>query len=104
MIYLLVTLQVERGKLKEWADLYENHFLPATKRHGQKLIGAWRTSVGTYDEVTDLYVFENYTEFERIRKALHSDPEVLKYLPQINAITGYEVSKIMEPLSYSEMK
>lgn len=70
MIYFLVTAQVQRGKMKEWLDLYEKHFLPAAKRHGQRLIGAWRTSVGTYDEVTDLYAFESFTEFERIRKAV----------------------------------
>jgi len=103
MIYMLVTLQIHRGKFKEWTELYERHFLPATKRHGQRLVGAWKTTVGTYDEITDLYAFENLTEFERIRKNLFQDPEVQKYLPELNALNGFEISKIMEPLSYSEM-
>jgi len=104
MIYFLVTVQVQRGKMNEWTRLYEKHILPATERHGQKLVGAWKTSVGTYDEITDLYAFQNLAEFERIRKALYNDPEVQKYGPELNAIAGYEVSKIMEPLPYSEMK
>ncbi len=104
MIYMLVTLQVQRGKMKEWTELFEKHFLPATQRHGQKLLGAWKTTIGTYDEITDLYAFESWSEFERIRKALFQDPEVQKYLPQLNAICGYEISKVMEPLAYSEMK
>lgn len=33
-----------------------------------------------------------------------ADPEVQKYFPEINALTGYEVSKIMEPLPYSDLK
>jgi hypothetical protein len=101
---MLVTIQIQRGKLKEWTNLFEKHFLPATKRHGQKLVGAWKTTVGTYDEVTDLYAFESLSEFERIRKALFQDAEVQKFLPEINAITGFEISKIMEPLSYSGMQ
>lgn len=104
MIYMLVTVQVKRGKMKEWTSLFEKHFLPACQRHGQRLVGAWKTTVGTYDEVTDLYAFESWSEFERIRKALFQDPEVQKCLPEANALSGLEVSKIMEPLSYSEMK
>jgi flavin-dependent dehydrogenase len=104
MVYMLVTVQIQRGKLKEWAELYEKHFLPATKRQGQKLVAAWKTTVGTYDEVTDLYAFENLAEFEKIRKNLFQDPEVQKYLPFLNSLSGFEISKIMEPLPYSEMK
>lgn len=104
MIYMLVTVHVQRGKLKEWTELFEKHFLPAIKRHGQRLVGAWKTTVGTYDEVTDLYAFESWSEFERIRKSLYQDPEVQKCVAEGNAITGFEISKMMEPLPYSEMQ
>ncbi|MEE9610456.1 MAG: NIPSNAP family protein [Desulfatiglandales bacterium] len=104
MIYLHVTIEVNRGKMKEWTKIYEEHLLPAMKKHGQRLVGAWRTSVGTYDEVTDLYAFENFAEFERIREGLFNDPVVQKYLPIINEISGREYSKIMMPFEYSEMK
>lgn len=104
MVYMLVTVQIQRGKLAEWAELYEKHFLPATQRHGQKLVAAWKTTLGTYDEVTDLYAFESLAELERVRKKLFQDPEVQQYLPKLNALSGFEISKIMEPLPYSDMK
>ena len=67
MIYLHVTVKVQRGKMKEWCKIFEDHLLPAMKKHGQRLVGAWKTSVGAYDEVTDLYAFKDFTEFQNIR-------------------------------------
>lgn len=104
MIYFQVTFQVQRGKAQEWSDLYEKNILPLMNKYGQKLVGAWKTIVGTYDEITDLYAFENLAEFERIRKDLFKDEEIKKWIPKMHALMGLEQSKIMEPFSYSEMK
>ena len=103
MIYLLVTLDVERGKMKEWCDIYEKHILPPMKKHGQRLVGAWKTSVGAYDEVTDLYAFKDFAEFQQIREKLFNDPEIKKWTPIIWDITGPEESKILTPLGYGEL-
>ena len=104
MIYLHVTVQIHRGKMKEWTKIFEEHLLPAMKKHGQRLVGAWKTTVGPYDEVIDLYAFEDFVEFQKIREKLFKDPEIQKWLPIIYEITGEEVSKILVPLEYSEMK
>ena len=77
MIYLHVTVQVHRGKMAEWTRIYKDHLLPAMEKHGQRLVAAWKTSVGMYDEVTDLYAFEDFTEFQNIREKLFNEPEVL---------------------------
>jgi hypothetical protein len=103
MIYLHVTVQVHRGKMAEWTRIYKDHLLPAMEKHGQRLVAAWKTSVGIYDEVTDLYAFEDFTEFQNIREKLFNEPEVLKWLPIIYEITGKEESKILTPLGYGEM-
>mgnify|MGYP001047132341 CR=1 FL=1 len=103
MIYLHVTVKVQRGKMKEWSEMYRKYLLPAMEKHGQRLVGAWRTSVGPYDEVIDLYAFENYTEFQRIRENLFSDPVVQEWAPKIWDITGPEESKILVPLGYGDI-
>ena len=103
MIYLHVTVKVQRGKMKEWCKIFEEHLLPAMKKHGQRLVGAWKTSVGAYDEVTDLYAFEDFTEFQNIREKLFNDPEIQKWLPIIYEITGPEESKLLTPLGYGEL-
>jgi hypothetical protein len=104
MIYLHVTVQIQRGKLQEWSNLYKKNILPLLNKYGQKLVGAWKTSVGTYDEITDLYEFESLAESERIRTALFNDDEIKKWMQKMTALMGHEQSKIMEPLSYLRIK
>ena len=104
MIYLHVTLQVNRGKLNEWSSIYEEGYIPLLKEYGQRLVGAWRTAVGTYEEVTDLYEFDNFAEFERIRGKLFSDPRTAALTAKAFPLSGLEVSKIMVPFDYSPMK
>jgi hypothetical protein len=103
MIHLHVTVQLQRGKMDEWSKIYEEHLLPPMNKHGQKLVGAWKTSIGTYDEVTDLYEFESLSEFERIRGELFKEPEIKKWVPRIWEIAGHEESKILVPLGYGEL-
>jgi len=104
MVYLLVTVQVNRGKLDEWSNVFEKEYLPLCNKHGQKLVAAWRTIVGTYDEVTDLFVFDSIEEFSRIRQAMRDDPEVQAAYKRIAPLSGYEVSKLMVAQSYSPMQ
>jgi hypothetical protein len=89
--------------MPEWTKMFEEHLLPAMKKHGQRLVGAWKTSVGPYDEVTDLYAFENFTEFQKIREKLFADPEIQEWTKKIWEITGPEESKILVPLGYGEL-
>ena len=70
MIYLLVTLHIQRRRTPEWSQNYEKHVLPILTKHGQKLVGSWKTTIGVYDEVTNLYAFENYGEMERIKTGI----------------------------------
>ena len=103
MVYLHVTIQVHRRKLREWSENFEKIVLPILSKHGQKLIGAWRTTVGVYDEVLHLYAFEGLAEMEKIRQNIWSDPKMADYMSG-PSLVGLEVSKLMEPLSYSPMR
>ena len=103
MIYLHVTVELQRGKMEEWRKIYQEHLMPPMEKHGQRLVGAWKTSVGLYDEVTDLYAFDSLAEFERIRGQLFDDPEIKEWVPKIWQIAGREESKILVPLGYGEL-
>jgi hypothetical protein len=103
MIYLHVTVKVRRGKLEEWTRIFEDHLLPIQKKHGQRLVGAWKTTVGAYDEVTDLYAFESLAEFEEIREKLFGDPDLKQWLAAICELIDDEHSKILTPLGYGEL-
>jgi hypothetical protein len=82
----------------------EKEIFPLLNKYGQKLEGAWNTTVGTYDEVTHLYAFENLTEFTKVRQALSLDPEVQECRQKIAAVSGSEISKLIEPLAYSPLR
>ena len=103
MIYLLVTLHIQRRRTLEWSQNYEKHVLPILTKHGQKLVGSWKTTIGVYDEVTNLYAFENYGEMERIRKEVAADPDWIEYMKGPGLI-NHEICKLIEPLSFSPMK
>jgi NIPSNAP len=102
MIHLHVTVRLRRGKMAEWCELFEEHILPIQRKHGQRLVGAWKTTVGTYDEVTDLYEFEDYVEFQRVRESMFSDPELMKWLPAVSELISDEESKILVPIEFSD--
>ena len=102
MVFLHVTIQVKRRKLKEWSENFEKIVLPILSEHGQKLVGAWKTTIGVYDEVLHLYAFESLGEMEKIRKKVWADPKMLDYMSG-PSLVGLEVSKTMEPLSYSPL-
>jgi hypothetical protein len=76
---------------------------PILTKHGQKLVGSWKTTIGVYDEATNLYAFENYGELERIRREVAADPDWIEYMKGPGLIT-HEICKIIEPLSFSPMK
>ena len=104
MIYMHVTCQIQHRKVPEWTASYEKILLPLIEKHGQKLVGAWQTTIGIYDEVLDLYAFENMGEMERIRRELREDPVWIDYQKTSPSLEGLEVSKLMVPLPYSPLK
>ena len=103
MVYLHVTMEVQRRKMPEWVPIFEKYALPLYERHGQKLVGAWKTSIGVYDEVVNLYRYESLGDLEGIRREIRKDPDWLEYM-NAPELLGYEVSKVIEPLSYSPMQ
>jgi len=103
-VYLHVTVHINRGKVDEWSSLYEQEFVPLCEKYGQKLIAVWKTSIGVYDEITDVYEFESMAEMERIRAAIWADPKTLPALKKIQPLSGYEVCKLMVAMPYSPMR
>ncbi len=103
-VFLHVTVQVNRGKVDEWSRTFEQEYMPLLKKYGQELVAVWRTSIGTYDEITDVYRFESMAEMERIRAKLFADPKVKELVPRNSQLSGLEVSKLMTPMPYSPLK
>ena len=103
-VFLHVTVRVNRGKVPEWSSTFEKEYLPLCEKYGQKLVAVWATTIGVYDEITDVYRFESMAEMERVRAALFADPKVQELIPRITPLSGFEISKLMVPMPYSPLK
>ncbi|MDO8490397.1 MAG: NIPSNAP family protein [Dehalococcoidia bacterium] len=104
MIYLLATAQLHTGKLQEFSDILSKEYLPIAEKHGQKLVGAWRTVVGNVDEITDLWAFNSLAHFEQVRGALAQNPDWQKAYARLRSVIAAESHKIIGPLSFSPLK
>ena len=104
MIYLEASLRVVPGKMSEFTKVFEKEFLPASNKLGRKLIAQWRTTIGTLDEVTDLWGYDDLTHMQQVQEAGTKSPEFIKAAGHIRSLIAYETTRLMVPTSVSSMK
>ena len=104
MIYLEATLQVVPGKMREFMDVFEKEFLPENNKLGRKLLAQWFTSIGTLDEVTDLWVYDDLGQMQRFQEARTKSPGFAKASERVRALIAHETTRLMVPTPLSEMK
>jgi len=104
MIYLEASLRVVPGKMSELMEVFEKEFLPASNKVGRKLVAQWRTTVGTLDEITDLWGYEDLTNMQQIQEAGAKNQEFTKAAAHLRSLIAYESTRIMVPTSLSAMK
>ena len=104
MIYIEASLRVVPGKMNELMEVFEKEFLPAGNKVGMKLVAQWRTSIGTLDEVIDLWGYDDLTQMQRVQEARAKSPEFMKAAGHLRALIAYEETRLMIPTSLSAMK
>jgi hypothetical protein len=104
MIYLEATLRVVPGKMREFMEAFEKEALPASNKLGRKLAAQWVTTVGTLDEVTDLWVYEDLKDMQRFQEARAKSPEATKAFERLRSLIAYESTRLMVPTALSAMK
>ena len=104
MIYLEASLRVVSGKMNEFMEVFEKEFLPASNKLGRKLIAQWRTTIGTLDEITDLWVYDDLTHMQRLQEARAKSPEFTKASAHLRSLIAHETTRLMVPTPLSSMK
>ena len=104
MIYLEATLRVVPGKMKEFRGVFEKEYLPLSNKLGRKLLAQWTTAIGTLDEVTDLWVYDDLAHMQRFNEARAKNPEVAIASEHLRALIAYETVRLMIPTALSELK
>ena len=104
MIYLEASLRVVPGKMNEFMEVFEKEFLPASNKSGRKLAAQWQTSIGTLDEVTDLWIYDDLNHMQRVQEARAKSPEFKKASEHLRSLIAYETTRLMIPTPLSLMK
>ncbi len=104
MIYLEASLRVVPGKMNEFMEVFTKEYLPASNRLGRKLAAQWRTTIGTLDEVVDLWAYEDLTQMQRFQEARQKSEEMTKASERLRALIAYEETRLLTPTPYSPMK
>ena len=104
MIYIEASLRVVPGKMNELMEIFEKEFLPEGKKLGMNLVAQWRTTIGTLDEITDLWGYDDLAHVQRVQEARAKSPKFIKAAGHIRALIAYEATRLMVPTSLSAMK
>ncbi len=104
MIYLEASLRVVPGKMNELMEVFEKEYLPVSNKLGRKLAAQWRTTIGTLDEVTDLWVYNDLAHMQQFQEARAKSPEFIKASEHLRALIAHETTRLMVPTPLSSMK
>ena len=104
MIYVEASLRVVPGKMAEFMEVFEKEFLPLSNKLGRKMLAQWTTSIGTLDEVTDLWVYDDLNHMQRFNEARAKSPEFAKASARLRALIAYESTRLLIPTKLSELK
>ncbi len=104
MIYVEASIRVVPGKMNEFMEVFEKEFLPLSNKLGRKLAAQWRTTIGTLDEVTDLWAYDDLSHMQRFQEARAKSPEFTKASEHLRTLIAYETTRLMVPTALSSMK
>ena len=90
------------GIFDRFVDIFANEALGLTKRHGFDLIGAWRRSAGTAQQVLHVHRFDSLAAYEQARASIQRDPARLGLPEKFGAeMSIAEVSSVGAPTPYA---
>jgi hypothetical protein len=104
MIYVEASLRVVPGKMNEFMEVFEKELLPASNKLGRTLVAQWATSIGTLDEITDLWGYDDLAHMQRFQEARAKSAEFTKASEHIRALIAFEATRLLVPTKLSAMK
>ena len=104
MVYVEASLRVVPGKMNEFMEVFEKEFLPLSNKLGRTLAAQWRTTIGTLDEVIDLWAYDDLNHMQRFNDARAKSAEFTKASDHLRSLIAYEQTRLMAPTNLSKMK
>ncbi|MFH1638905.1 MAG: NIPSNAP family protein [Chloroflexota bacterium] len=104
MIYLEASCRVVPGKMDEFMEVFTKEYLPASNKLGRKLAAQWRTTVGTLDEVVDLWAYEDLTHMQRFQEVRQKSEEMIKAGEKLRSLIAHETTRLLAPTPLSQIR
>jgi len=105
MLYMMATFRFkDPSKIQEFNDLMEKTIIPIAERHGQRLLGSFRTAIGDVFKVIDLWAFDDWESFAKARESLAQEIEYQGTVAKLQSFYQFEALEVLRPLPISAMK
>jgi hypothetical protein len=101
MIVEIRTYTVQPGKMPAYLKLVESLGLPLQRRHLQKLIGLFVSEVGSLNEVTQVWGFDDEETRRACRASMLQDSEFRAFLDEAMPMVTHQKSALVRPAAFA---
>ena len=104
MIFFQTTMEMAPGTAHQFDKMLGQHLAPCMDKYGGKLVGSWEAAVGTLNEITDLWSFNDMAHFEKAMQSFGMDAELRPHLMALQSMVVRETMKLLRPLRCSPLR
>lgn len=94
------TYTTQPGKVREYLALYEAEGLPIQLRILGRLVGYYRSEIGSLNQVVHMWAYTDLLEREQRRAALLADPDFMAYVRKMLPLLVSQESRILAPAPF----
>jgi hypothetical protein len=100
MSYVFARVQLKYGKTKQFVEIM-GHLVPIMEKSGWTLLGAYQTTLGTLNEVWDIWEVKDANTTQTGLAAALQDPEFAEWAAKLPQVVEVEELRFLRKLPYS---
>jgi hypothetical protein len=100
MLVEMRTYTIHPGKIGDYLRLYENEGMKVQKSILGRMVGYYRTEIGTLNQVVHLWAYEDFADRDRRRATLLADATWTAYLPKMLPLLISQESTLLFPAPF----
>jgi hypothetical protein len=100
MSYVFARLQLKYGKIEQFVEIM-NHLVPIMEKNGWRLLGAYRTTLGTLNEVWDFWEVKDANSTQTGLADALRDAEFAEWATKLQEVVEVEELRFLQKLPYS---
>ena len=94
-VYELRIYTITVGKLPEVVELYSKQGWPALEKYQDKLVGYFTSDIGTLNQLTHLWKFDDDADRRRHWAAVFADDDFMAFARQLRPLVQLQENKLL---------